>query len=280
MKNFLRENGWLLLIISFLLSLFITISSSLLGGSVNPIAAAVGTITAPIRGGVAALVGWSDNVKTYILHYDELEGELSALQIEVAELESELRGAEDAIRENEQLRVLLGLQAKRQDFTFEAARITSRASSSWESTLTLSKGSSDGVSLGDCVVTETGALVGIVSEVSYSFCVVSTVINGAFEMGGIISRTYSAGVLEGDFSLMTEDKLKLSYLSESTQLVAGDEVVTSGSSALYPSGLVVGQVESVFTDPSGMTRYAVVTPEVALADLVEVFIIKDFDIIE
>ena len=39
-------------------------------------------------------------------------------------------------------------------------------------------------------------------------------------------------------------------------------------------------MESVFTDASGLTRYAIVTPEVKLDQLVEVFIIKEFDIVE
>ena len=69
-------------------------------------------------------------------------------------------------------------------------------------------------------------------------------------------------------------------MPEDAQLVSGDEVVTSGKGDVYPSGLVVGQVEGVFTDPSGMTRYAVVLPDVKLDSLVEVFVIKDFDIVE
>ena len=280
MKNFMRENGWLLLVISVLLSLFITIGSALMGGNVNPIAAVVGAVTAPIRGGVAAMVSWSDTVKNYVLHYDEMSTDLSELEKEVATLENELRQAEDAIRENEQLRILLGLQAKRQDFVFESARISSRSNSNWESMLTLSKGSRHGVAAGDCVVTETGALVGIVEQVSQSFSIVSTVKNTSFEMGGIIPRTDSAGILEGDFALMSDGKLKFNYLSESTQMVTGDEVITSGLSDLYPSGLVVGRVESVFADPSGMTQYAVIAPEVAFDELIEVFIIKEFDIVE
>ena len=43
---------------------------------------------------------------------------------------------------------------------------------------------------------------------------------------------------------------------------------------------MVGQVEGVFTDPSGMNRYAVVEPDVDLDSLVEVFVIKSFDIVE
>ena len=70
------------------------------------------------------------------------------------------------------------------------------------------------------------------------------------------------------------------YLPDGAQLVAGDEVLTSGKGDVYPSGLVVGQVEGVFSDASGMNRYAVVAPEVELDTLVEVFVVKDFDIVE
>ena len=87
-------------------------------------------------------------------------------------------------------------------------------------------------------------------------------------------------MLEGDFSLMQGGKLRLAYLPDEAQLVAGDEVLTSGRGDVYPSGLVVGQVEGVFNDASGMNRYAVVVPEVNLDTLVEVFVIKEFDIVE
>jgi rod shape-determining protein MreC len=79
---------------------------------------------------------------------------------------------------------------------------------------------------------------------------------------------------------MQEGKLKLSYLPDGAQLVAGDEVLTSGRGGVYPSGLVVGQVEGVFTEASGKTRYAVIQPAVELGSLIEVFVIKDFDIVE
>ena len=158
--------------------------------------------------------------------------------------------------------------------------MTERSTVNWESTLTLDKGSSADVEAGDCVITETGVLVGVVSKVGYNWSTVSTVIDTGIEMGGIVSRTYSAGIVEGSFDLMSQGKLRLSYLPEGAQLVSGDEVLTSGRGDVYPSGLVVGQVEGVFTDPSGQSRYAVVVPEAQLDNLIEVFVIKDFEIVE
>ena len=280
MKHFLRQNGIWILVIALLLSLVITLSSVLLGGSANPLSNAVQAVTAPIRGGISAVLDWAGGVSDYVFRYGEMQQELEDLRLQIAQLEEQVRQGEEDSRENEQLRELLNLQQQRQDFVFENARVTARSNSNWESTLTLSKGSAAGVAAGNCVITETGVLVGVVSEVGTNWCTVSTVINTDIEMGGIVTRTYSAGVLEGDFSLMSQGRLKLNYLPEGTQLVSGDEVLTSGKGDVYPSGLVVGRVEGVFTDPSGMTRYAVVIPDVDLSSLIEVFIIKDFDIVE
>ena len=280
MKEFLRKNGILLLIIALLLSILIGVGSAFLGGNADPLSNVANTVTAPIRSAIATVSGWAEGVYTYVFHYGELQDELDSLRKQVAELEDAVRQGQEASRENEQLRSLLDLQEKRRDFVFESAKVTARSTSNWESILSLSKGSSAGIEVGDCVITETGVLVGVVSEVGYNWSSVSTVINTDTEMGGIVSRTYSAGVLEGDFALMSQGKLKLNYLPEGAQLVSGDEVVTSGKGDIFPSGLVVGQVEGVFADPSGQSRYAVVTPLAKLDSLIEVFVIKDFTIVE
>lgn len=280
MKDFLRKNGILLLVIALLMSILIGIGSAVLGGNVDPLSNIANTVTAPIRGGISTVAGWAEGVYTYVFHYGELQDELNSLRTQVAELEDAVRQGQEASRENEQLRSLLDLQEKRRDFVFESAKVTARSTSNWESILSLSKGTSAGIEVGDCVITETGVLVGVVSQVGYNWSSVSTVINTDTEMGGIVSRTYSAGVLEGDFTLMAQGKLKLNYLPEGAQLVSGDEVVTSGKGEVFPSGLVVGQVEGVFTDPSGQSRYAVVAPSAKLDSLIEVFVIKDFTIVE
>lgn len=280
MKDFFRQNGILLLVIALLLSILIGIGSAFLGGNADPLSNAVNAITSPIRGGISAALDWTEGVYSYVFHYQELHDQLDELRVQVSDLEEQVRQNEEASRENEQLRELLDLQARRRDFKTESARVTARSTSNWESTLTISKGSSAGVAVGNCVMTETGVLVGVVSEVGSNWSTVSTIINTDIEMGGIVSRTYSAGILEGDFALMGNGQLKLSYLPDGAQLVSGDEVLTSGKGDIYPSGLVVGHVDGIFTDPSGMTRYAVVVPDVQLDTLIEVFVIKDFDIVE
>lgn len=279
MKDFLRQNGISLLVAAVLLSVALSLGSAVFG-SPDPLSNAVGAVTTPFRGGITALLDWFDGVREYVLHYDQLHEELDDLRAQVAKLEDQVRQNEQAAQENEKLRKLLDLKQKRSDFSFQSARVSERSTDNWSNTLTLSRGTDAGLEAGDCVITETGALVGVIDTVGLNWSIVSTIINTTTELGGIVTRTYSAGVLEGDFTLMGQGKLKLGYLSDSAQLVSGDEILTSGKGGVYPSGLVVGTVDGVFTDPSGINRYAVVTPAAALQDLTHVFVITDFDVVE
>ena len=97
---------------------------------------------------------------------------------------------------------------------------------------------------------------------------------------GQLARTGGAAILAGDFALMGEGRLKLTYLPENSELIAGDLVTTSGRGGVYPAGLVAGHVEEVRTDASGMTRYAVIAPETDLDGLQQVFVITDFTVNE
>ena len=280
MKDFLRHNGILILIIAVLLAAITAVASYALNGTANPLSNALGVVTTPIRNGVSSFVGWAEGVYNYSFRYQELEEENQRLRSQIAELEKQAQEGEAASKENEQLRELLDLRAKRSDFVFESARITARSTSNWASTLTLSKGSAQDVAAGDCVVDAAGNLVGIIDEVGSNYSVMITVVDANLQLGGIVSRTDSTAMLEGDFTLMQNGRLKMTYLPENTELLTGDLVLTSGLTGIYPSGLVVGAIESLHTDPSGMSRYAVLVPYADLNSLVEVFIIKEFDIVE
>lgn len=252
---------------------------SLASGS-NFLADALGVITTPIRSGINSLSNWVEGQYNYAFRYDALVEENEALKQRIAELEEAARVGQDAIEENQFLRELLELDQKHSDFVYELAHVTAQGSTNWASTLTLSKGSKDGVAAGNCVIDQYGYLVGIVDEVAYNWCSVITVIDPELEMGALIARTNSAAILEGDFSLMNRGKLKLSYLPESTHLISGDEVLTSGMGGVYPAGLKVGTIDEILTDPSGIGRYAVITPSIDLNELRQVVIIKQFDVEE
>lgn len=276
MKKFFRENGALLLIVALLLSLLIGVGGRMLG--TDPLSGVINTVSTPVRAGINAVINWAEGLYDYIFHYQDMEQEVSELRRQVARLEDQVRQGQEASRENEQLRELLNLQEKRRDFVFESARVSARGTQGWDSTLTLSKGSANGVKAGDCIITETGALVGVISQVGLNWATADTVISPNMELGALVSRANASGILEGELSMMQQGLVKLSYLPLDTGLLPGDEVLTSGRGEVYPSGLVVGTVEQVKTDQSGMNCYALVRPTVELDQLIEVFVIKQFNI--
>ncbi len=275
-----HHKGIWILVAAAIIAVVTLVISLLPGGASGPLSGVFGVVTTPIRGAFSSLANWMEDRYNYAFQYDALVQENEELKQRVSELEKTARESEDAIEENERLRDLLGLAKKREDFVFESAKITARGATNWSSTLTLNKGTDHGVALGNCVIDQYGNFVGIVDEVAYNWCSIITVIDPEVEMGGLVSRTNSAAILEGDFSLMGEKKLKLTYLPENTRLISGDEVLTSGMGGVYPSGLKVGTIDEILTDPSGMGRYAIISPSTDLTSLRQVFIIKQFEIVE
>ena len=281
MKDFFRRNGLLILIAAILLALVTAVVSALLGGTADPFSNLANILTTPVRNGINAVVNWTEEKYSDAFEQEQLKQENEELKQRVAELEEKEREYEAAFQENERLRDVLELRPKERSFDeLESAMVTARESSNWASTLTLSKGSAQGVEVDDTVVDQYWNLVGVVAEVGENWCTVRTLIDSDTEMGGQITRTGGAAILEGDLALMGEGKLKLTFLPENSQLLSGDLVTTSGRGGVYPSGLVAGQVEEVRTDASGIGEYAVIVPETDLDNLKQVFIIKEFTIVE
>ncbi len=280
MKDFFRQNGILLLIVAVLLALVTAVVSATLGGVADPLSSLAGWITTPVRNGISAFANWSQERYDNAFAQEQLKEEYERLKQRVAELEQKERAYEAALQENERLRNLNDLRPSGRTFEIESAMVTARSTDNWESTLTISKGSNMDIAVDDCVVDEYWNLVGVVAVVGPNYSIVRTLVDAEIEMGGLLSRTDGAAILEGDFALMGQGKLKLSYLPENSDLIAGDLVLTSGKGGVYPSGLAAGHVEEVYTEASGMTRYAVIQPETDLDGLKQVFVIKSFDIVE
>ncbi len=278
MKDFFRKNGLGLLIAALALTGLISIGSVVL--PVNPLSNLLGVLATPFRAAATAVVSWGEGVYRYATEYEALRERVHELEVELAELEAANRAATGALEENERLRALLELRESRRDFVFESATVTGRTSTSWEASLTISKGTAHGVEEGDSVITETGALVGVIAEAGLNWSTVTTVTDPDLSVGALVFRTGDSGILEGDLSLMAEERCRLSYLSAEAALVSGDEVLTSGTGGLYPSGLVIGYVEGMYTDPSGLEQYAVLRPAAELSSLTQVFVIKSFEIVE
>ena len=279
MKEFFRQHGLRILAaaaaVAVLLSVLTYFSST--SSVLENIA---GVLTSPFRAAATAVSDWVGDKRQYYEDVTALKEENAALKKEIAELRAQQRQAQSDSEENKLFRKLLKLQEQRRDFTFVSAAVLAHSEDNWTSSLTLSHGTDSDIAVGDCVVSAEGYLVGVVSKVGLNWSTVLTVVDTDTELGARIFRTGEIAVAEGDFSLMGEGKLKLSYLKADEEVLIGDQIITSGLGGYYPSGLVIGSVESVQTDDDGLARYAVLAPMVDFDALTELFVIIDHDIVE
>ena len=279
MKDFFNRHGLRILAIASAAAVVLSLLSFFASTS-SVLHNAIGIITSPFRSVSSAVETWAEDKQRYYADYTDLLEENAALKKEVAELRQNEHQAQRDREENALLRELLNLQAQRRSFVFESATILEHSNTNWTSTLTLNRGTNHGIAVNDCVVSAEGYLIGVVSEVGNNWASVLTVIDTDTELGALVFRTSEIAVAEGDFSLMNEGRLKLTYLPESAGLLSGDYIVTSGLGGYYPSNLVIGTVESVKVDDDGLAPYAIIVPMVDFDALTEVFVIKDFDIID
>lgn len=280
MKNFLKDHGLWILFAAAVIAVALAVMS-VLSYTSSPLANAANTLASPFRTAYTAIAGWFNDKQNYYKNTSALEEENAALRRRIAEMEDAIRQAEADSAENIRLRELLNLREQRRDITgdLEAALITEHSATNWISALTLNKGTQHGVETGDCVIDETGAMVGVISEVGLNWSRVLTLADTDTSLGAQVFRTGELGLAQGDFSLMEKGRLRLDYLPANSQLLSGDLVVTSGLGGFYPSGLVIGSVEEVRLDDSGAASYAILAPKVDFDQLAEVFIIKSFDIV-
>ena len=262
MKEFFRQHGLRILAVAaaFPVALSLLTYFSSTSSVLENIA---GVLTYPFRAAATAVSDWAADKRQYYEDTTTLKEENAALKKEIADLRAQQRQAQADSEENKLLRELLKLQQQRRDFTFVSTAVLAHSESSWTSSLSLNHGTDQDIAVGDCVVSAEGYLV----------------IDTDTELGARIFRTGEVAVAEGDFALMGQGKLKLSYLTSDDEVLIGDQIVTSGLGGYYPSGLVIGSVESLQTGDDGLARYAVLAPMMDFNALTEVFV-TDYDIVD
>ena len=236
-----------------------------------------GVIASPFRAAGSAVAGWIADTEAHFDDVEMLQEENAELRRYVAELEEQLRQAQSAQEENDRLREALSLKEENPDFALTEASVTERSVSNWYSALTLNRGTKHGVAIGQCVTDEYGNLVGVITDAGYNWSRVTTLLDTDSAIGATVFRTGDVAVAEGRLDLMADGCLALSYLTDPDSLIVGDQVVTSGLGGYLPGGLVIGAVREVRIDDGGVNRYAVVKAKVTPKELVQVFIIRDFD---
>ncbi|MDY0297859.1 MAG: rod shape-determining protein MreC [Acidobacteriota bacterium] len=133
-------------------------------------------------------------------------------------------------------------QVSKKDPRFLAAQLVQLDPNFPFNTILLDRGTMQGVRSGMIVLNESGDLVGRVIDPVHMFaCHVRLITSARGGVGACIERDRMEGLITGDNSRLCDFK----YLLESLPVVVGDEVVTSGTDGLYPSGISLGRVVEV-----------------------------------
>ncbi len=244
-------------------------------GNPSPVTRIVSFVTTPVQRVATGISNFFSHGLSYFTDFDALQAENEELKRQIREMEQTVRDAELALEENAQLRQQAGQPERMRELTTINAEVIARNPGDWATTLTLDKGSNHGVELGDLVTTVDG-MAGYVSELYSNTCEITTVIDVEMQCGALITRTRETAIAEGDYDLMADGNLRLSYLTEDTSVVIGDTVETSGRGGVFPKGVMIGTVESVLPESNGISYYAVIRPFVDVDTISSVSIVTDY----
>ena len=282
MKAYLKKYGVRILVLVLVAAVIVGLATrdkeeAVAAGALEDVS---NRVSAPVQRAVGSMVGWLEGLYGYIYDYNQLVPENEALRAQLAQAQEEARSAAEANEENARLRALLGYLEKHTSYITESAQITAWDPSNWVRAFTISKGSNQGIEKGDCVITEDGSLVGPVAELGPGWATVRTVIDVNMDVGVLVGDGEIAAVVVGDYALMQDGLCKLTYFTEDVTLFVCDRVVTSGNGGAFPPNIALGTVTELRSEAGGQSYYAVVEPDVNVGLLSQIFIIKDFEVIE
>lgn len=266
----------LLLIAALVITIIMAVFTAVTGGP-GPLRRGVGMALSPVQGVFSSAADVLSTDAATREEVQRLREQVSELEKELARAESDVRTARYTLEENQRLRNLLKFDQENSEFEYAPARVISASPAAWESRLTIDAGTADGVDVNMCVITDTGALVGVVTAATGNSAEVTTILDSQCGVGARIYGRTDSAVTCGDVNLLQEGRVKLEYLQEDTFVKTGDTVLTSGKGGIYPDGLVIGTVESVQGEENGIGLYAVIAPQADIRGLSQVFVITNYE---
>lgn len=276
MKGFFQSRTFIAICIVAALLLGMTVLDTASNGHLSFLENLAGNLVTPIQNFCTSVIRSGGNLIEAYTDYEALKQENEKLKNELASAGALIRDAEEYANENKSLKAMLGIAEAHPDFEFAACMVVGNDQNGYSHTLTLNKGSADGLQKKDLVMTADG-VVGYINELGMTWSKVTTVLDSSCEIGAIVTRTQDIGVLDWDYTLSEEGLLKLAYLDAGVVLTGGDAVETSGVGGVFPKGVLLGRVRELRTESHGISQYAVLEPAVDVDAVGTVFVITNFE---
>lgn len=161
------------------------------------------------------------------------------------------------------------------EYDYLNATVISRNSMYWYNNLTIDKGKNNGIEEGMVVINSTGLIGKIVNVSTFSSDVKLITTN---DTNNKISVTVASGnkKLTGLINVYNYEEgfLKVEGISNTETVNIGDFVYTSGLGGVFPSGILIGRVDSIVTDVYDLAKIINVRPSASFDDINYVTILK------
>ena len=143
-------------------------------------------------------------------------------------------------------------------------RIVGRSDGNYFSSLTINKGSKDGLKNYMAVVYD-GALIGLITDVQEDESTVRTIIDSETSIAGVLQtprrdQGMVKGTVGSDTLLDTAPTCRMYYLPNDALPRPGDVVVTSGVGLNFPQGIPIGTVTESTRGMSANKQYVIIKP--------------------
>ncbi len=195
---------------------------------------------------------------------------------ELVRVQAELRQLRDIEEENLRLRRAFKFR-RQQPYSMIPCDVISRNISGWWNTVRIGKGTVAGSRENHAVISPDG-LVGKTIEVSKRTAEVLLVCDPACRVSARIKDSNTYGLVRGGgVNLRGHPVARMDFIDKDTEILAGDEVVTSGLSGegdVSPKGVHIGYIVKVHQDDSGLFQYAEIAPSATVSLLDYVFVVS------
>lgn len=186
--------------------------------------------------------------------YQELLPEVGRIDSLTAE-NIELRKQIEAMKEE------LNINYTINDYEFLNATVISRNVTYWYNTITIDKGSYNGVEVGMSVVNSDGLIGKVVSTTTFTSDVkllTTSDTNNKISIAIISGNNKLYGLIK-DYNYNT-NSLEVEGISNTETVSIGDYVYTSGLGGVFPSGILIGKVSKITTDEYDLAKIINVDP--------------------
>ena len=197
----------------------------------------------------------------------ELEKENKSYRETNIRLSNDIASLKEAKLENIRLTKMLNFKDKN-TLGVVGAKIINKSLLQTRNTITLNVGESDSVHVNMTVITDDG-LVGRIVATSKSYSIAQILYNKDLRITVKIQRNRLDGILSYD----GVNNLMVSNIQKNADVQAGDIIITSEYSNMYPPGIPIGTVVEV-GNLDNLFKKVVVVPLVNFSILEEVFVLK------